>query len=131
MSYLLERRSVPQKGTAVFVIAKVSAGEMLCVLNGPVLTERTRYSIEREGVHYDTRPPLRFVNHSCAPSAAWYGKELRALRILQAGEEVTFDYTETESEISTPFACRCGSINCRKTVGHLDSVDTSLKESGS
>jgi hypothetical protein len=39
------------------------------------------------------------------------------LRVLNNGEEVTFDYTETESDFAAPFVCHCGGENCRNVIG--------------
>ncbi|MEZ5977877.1 MAG: SET domain-containing protein [Planctomycetota bacterium] len=35
---------------------------------------------------------FRFTNHSDEPNAVFYGAELFALRTIEAGEEITFDY---------------------------------------
>lgn len=43
-----------------------------------------------EGVNGDNE--LRFLNHSDKPNAEFYGTELYALREINAGEEITFDY---------------------------------------
>lgn len=102
---------------AVFVSREVSAGELLGTLTGVRQAHRTRYTIERDGHHYDPEPPMRYINHACSPSARWSGRELRALRPLPAGAEVTFDYTETESDFAAPFLCRCGGENCRNLIG--------------
>jgi uncharacterized protein len=37
---------------------------------------------------------LRYINHAHAPNAAFWGHELYALRDIEAGEEITFDYGE-------------------------------------
>lgn len=36
----------------------------------------------------------------------------RALRDIAAGNEITFNYLTTESEMAVPFNCSCGSTNC-------------------
>jgi hypothetical protein len=117
MNDVLEARPTPDRGTAVFVTRRVRAGDPLATLAGPRLAERTRYTIERDGIHYEPEAPVRYINHACAPTARWLGRELRALCTLQAGAEVTFDYTETESDFAAPFLCRCGSEHCRTVIG--------------
>ncbi len=117
MNDLLEARLTPDRGTAAFVTREINAGELLGTLAGPRIETRNRYTIERDGHHYEPGAPVRYVNHSCTPNARWSGHELRALRTLQAGEEVTFDYTETESGFAAPFLCRCLSENCRNVIG--------------
>lgn len=112
----LEILSTQDRDQAVFITRAISRDEVLGRLTGPVLAERTRYTIEREGRFYDPAPPIRFVNHSCDPSATWVGHELRALRALEIGAEVTFDYHQTETAIAWNFTCLCGSENCRGVV---------------
>jgi uncharacterized protein len=59
--------------------------------------------------------PMRFTNHSCLPNARLCldnGRvEFFALRVIEAGEELTVDYGETHHE--GRLACRCGAQGCR------------------
>jgi|UPI000698F023 hypothetical protein len=118
MHDILEIRPTPDRGTAAFVTRTVPVGELLGTLTGPQMPARGRYTIERDGNHYEPGVPVRYVNHSCEPNARWEGHELRVLRPLEAGDEVTFDYTETESDFAAPFLCQCGGENCRKVIGN-------------
>lgn len=43
-----------------------------------------------EGI--DGKNEMRFLNHSDAPNADWWGTELYAIKPIAAGEEITFDY---------------------------------------
>lgn len=74
--------------------------------------------IER-GVFYDLVDQSRYVNHSCAPNSfvdcglspngeAW--ANLVALRDIESGEELTFDY-EFSADLAIP--CTCGAAQCR------------------
>jgi hypothetical protein len=56
--------------------------------------------------------PFIFLNHSCDPSAVQRGDELFAIRAIEPGEEVTFDYQASEYEFAEPFHCRCASPKC-------------------
>jgi len=65
-------------------------------------------------------------NHSCNPNAGVRGKnELFALRNIQKGEEIMFDYSTTEVP-DTPWSmkCVCGDSSCRKLVAGLLSIPT-------
>ncbi len=59
--------------------------------------------------------PMRFTNHSCQPNARLCldnGRvEFYALRVIEAGEELTVDYGETHHD--GKLACRCGAPGCR------------------
>jgi hypothetical protein len=45
-----------------------------------------------EGI--DGKNEMRFLNHARPPNAEWYDNDLYALREIEAGEEITFDYGE-------------------------------------
>jgi hypothetical protein len=115
---LLEIRANSAGELGVYTTIAVPFGQRLARLAGPVVPLRTRYTIERDNVFYDPAPPLRFINHSCAPNSSWSGHDLLASRHLSAGEEVTWDYLETEQEIAAAFACLCGSPGCRGSINN-------------
>lgn len=56
----------------------------------------------------------RYLNHSCQPNGYINTAELTfvALRKIGEGEECTFNYLTTESEMAAPFICRCGAAKC-------------------
>lgn len=78
--------------------------------------------------------PTRFINHSCDPNLRIFARvgdhadkhihdlALFAIKDIQRGEELTFDYvdgvTEEQDEIDGNIEgmteCLCGSSNCRK-----------------
>lgn len=61
---------------------------------------------------------LSLVNHSCDPNVQFdvARMELRALRPIAEGEELTFFYPSTEWVMSCPFACGCGAARCLKQI---------------
>jgi len=63
-----------------------------------------------------------YQNHSCDPNTWWADDfTLVARRSIMPGEEVTFDYSTSESlENPEMPACHCGSPCCRR---HLDPLD--------
>lgn len=60
-----------------------------------------------------------FVNHSCDPNCGFLNNtimsELYAIRDIEPGEEITFDYQcmDTENSFYSGMICKCGSANCR------------------
>ena len=67
----------------------------------------------------------RFFNHSCDPNCESVVEKRRvyieAIRAIEAGEEMTYDYQIYKEEgdpenIDEVFACRCGFANCRGTM---------------
>ena len=58
------------------------------------------------------KPPSRFVNHSCRPNALGTERHDVAIRVIEAGEEVTVDYG-AEQASGRRLRCRCGAPDCR------------------
>jgi len=67
--------------------------------------------------------PERFINHSCEPNT-YVRTDMRtgvrqvwALRSIQEGDEITWDYAlNIWEEWIRPAPCHCGSENCLKTI---------------
>ena len=67
----------------------------------------------------------RFINHSCDPNSESLIDDRRvfieAIRTIQAGEEITYDYQIGRDRTDPPnvdeiFACRCGAGSCRGSM---------------
>ena len=70
----------------------------------------------------------RWINHSCNPNCEAIEEDDRifiyAMRNIQAGEELLYDYRMEIDEPTTEaakkkFACHCGASNCRGTMLEL------------
>ena len=58
-----------------------------------------------------------FVNHSCEPNCGMNGATIIvALRTIEPGEELTYDYAMSDGSDYDEFECHCGSAMCRGTV---------------
>ncbi len=67
-----------------------------------------------------------WINHSCMPNAGLNGQiVLVALRDIQPGEEITFDYAMSDGTAYDEFDCMCGSPDCR---GYVSGSDWALPE---
>ena len=65
------------------------------------------------------------VNHSCEPNCGVEGKlKIVAMRDIEPGEEITFDYAMSESS-DYKIACNCGKSACR---GIITGNDWKIKE---
>lgn len=116
----------------------VAPGTLMFRLDGELTGTPTRYSVQLgRDRHLDLPPSYgieeimdrfywRFMNHSCAPSAAIRDCEVYSVRAIQPREEITFDYNTTEFELAEPFECRCGAEHCVRQVAgfaHLAPAD--------
>jgi SET domain-containing protein len=70
----------------------------------------------------------RWINHSCNPNCEAIEEDDRvfiyAMRNIQAGEELLYDYRMQIDEpitdaVKKKFACHCGASNCRDTMLEL------------
>ena len=55
-------------------------------------------------------------NHSCTPNTAYEGLNVKAIRRIKKGEELTLDYTCFLDDSMEPFKCQCGSPVCRGII---------------
>ena len=113
---------------------RISKGELIVIWSGTLVdgaeldalpqTVR-RYSLQVEENQYlvslsDCEPP-DFVNHSCEPNAGLSGQiALVAMRDIEAGEEITYDYAMSDGSAYDEFECGCGAAACRGRVSGED-----------
>lgn len=87
------------------------AGDKIMKLDGEITDEATFESIQiKEGAHLQMHKPARLLNHDCAPNGYidFENLEYKAMRDIEQGEQLTWDYNTSEWLIQRPFACRCG-----------------------
>lgn len=60
-------------------------------------------------------PYLSSINHSCQPTAKMVGNCVVPILPLQAGDEITVDFT-VEVDTAYPFDCKCGAPNCKGRI---------------
>ncbi len=128
--FLERRRLVELDGYGVFALDDIERGALLCVWGGRVMTEarlqvapiRQRiHAIQvEEGLYLAPRETLHdadYFNHSCEPNAGLSSAiSLSALRLIEAGEEVCFDYAMSDGSPYDEFECYCSSLQCRGIV---------------
>jgi hypothetical protein len=72
-----------------------------------------------------------YVNHSCEPNTGIRQVDGRvilfALRPIEAGDEITFDYSTTQSGGYWTMACQCGSGGCRGVIGDFADLPKPLR----
>lgn len=91
-----------QKGFGLFATRKFSVGE----------------SIYRMDYWSQPQMPMHMTNHSCDPNASFdEGGMLVAVRQIETGEEITFDYVANPLPASPwNFECRCGAKDCVRWI---------------
>src|SRR5450631_2821563 len=67
----------------------------------------------------------RYINHGCDPNCESTAMDKRifieAIRTIQSGEELTYDYQiqrddDDDANVENVYACRCGAKNCRGSM---------------
>ncbi|NJM97533.1 MAG: SET domain-containing protein [Phormidesmis sp. RL_2_1] len=71
---------------------------------------------------------LAHLNHHCNPNVVvdTARMELRAIRDISPGEDLTFFYPSTEWEMAEPFACLCGDNKCLKTISGAKDISLNV-----
>ena len=132
-SKLEGRLKADKSGNSIFAIEPIKKGELVAVFGGVVYEWETFIhlpEIERmlclqvEDRHFLVPRPIGegdYVNHSCNPNAGLSGQiGLVAMRDIQIGEEVCFDYAMCDTMPYDEFNCLCGATTCRHKVGGND-----------
>jgi len=120
------------EGCGVFAICPFRKGEpILAIDDSRVVNDHAPLQANEEERHCDylergrvvlMQPPERYINHSCNPNT--YVKTVKGKRLviarreIEAGEEVTYDYSINSSG-DTIWLCRCDAARCRREI-HSD-----------
>jgi SET domain-containing protein len=138
-----EVRQSPVHGKGVFALRPIAAGERIIEYRGERITwdDATRRAAERGGPVNHTfyfsladgnvidggrrGNDARWINHACEPNCEAFEDDgrvyIHALRDIDAGEELNYNYALIYDERHTPalkrlFACRCGTPACTGTM---------------
>ncbi|KAL7702032.1 SET domain containing protein [Lotmaria passim] len=124
---LVEVRANGAMGQATFAARTIPKGTRFFKVSGLVLPFPTVYTIQLErGRHLQFADGAQCLAHSCTPNvrimidAESRSLDCLALRDIQAGEVIAFNYLTTEWDMSTPFPCLCGGANaCYRRIHGL------------
>ena len=110
----------------VYATAHIKVGEIvLGIDDSHVVTDPSLLTAEQNEYDCDyladgkvilMQEPEKYINHSCNPSS--YVKttgdirKVIAVRDIQIGQEITYDYSMNGDNEGT-FTCHCGASNCR------------------
>jgi SET domain-containing protein len=138
MSPKLEERYKPAvNGMGVFAVKAIPKGELLALWGGHIIPAsevspdmpNLRGVLQVEDEHFVFAPTSEsadLFNHSCSPNAGFSGQiSLVAMKDIEAGAEVCFDYAMCDGSDYDEFDCACGGENCR---GRVTGNDWQIKE---
>lgn len=143
LSPRFEIRASAIQGLGAFALRRIKAGARLIEYQGERISAAEavrRYADDRRAtthvvlftVNEDTfidagvgGNDAQYFNHSCAPNCEAVLEAgriyIEALRTVEPGEELTYDYQLAHPEPFDPdaaqrYACHCGASNCRGTL---------------
>ncbi|MGZ3157721.1 MAG: SET domain-containing protein [Burkholderiaceae bacterium] len=127
-------------GKGVFATRTIPAGAFVIEYTGEVISSKqavrrynpspdnpthTFYFSLESGKVIDGGNDARWINHACEPNCEAREEDghifIYALRDIDAGEELNYDYGLVVEERYTPaikraYECRCGTSSCRHTM---------------
>jgi hypothetical protein len=111
-------------------IAPIKAGELLTIIGGGIYSLEEldtlspkihSYSIQVDDhayiAPYTETETAFIINHSCTPNAGLMGQiSFVALRDIEEGEEICYDYAMSDGSSYDEFPCSCNTQYCRHQV---------------
>lgn len=136
-----QARPAGEKGWGSYVVEPIEAGETVAAFGGHIvpLAVLQTFSDDRQGrsiqvdtdlylVSGDTPDAGDMLNHSCEPNCGLLGQMLVvAMRDIEPGEELSFDYAMCDASDYDEFRCLCGEPTCREIVTGSDWRDPDLQ----
>jgi len=94
------------------------------------LTQPTYLTVQIDHYQHIHLAPvfLQYINHSCEPNVYFdvSKHEVRCLRDIEAGEEITFFYPSTEWSMDQAFECTCNKPSCLGIINGATHLDKSV-----
>ncbi len=134
----LSLREVPGKGRGVFAMRAFAKGEEVLEFLGDIrdvgefadltyaLQVGPRAFLSASGGIDD------YVNHSCLPNCGIHEVRGRillfALKPILKNEEISFDYSTTQTGGFWEMDCQCGSPNCRRRIGDFRDLPRTVRD---
>ena len=85
----------------------IDDGEIIYFLSGLIRSRPTRTSIQISPYQHIEDEQGQYINHNCHPSTKVVGNKLVAVRKINNGDSITFNYNHSEYDMSCPFICNC------------------------
>ena len=103
-------------GQALFSLKNHHSNDVVFVLNGEIKKTPTKYTIEINKDEHIIDEWGIYMNHSFNPTTQISGRNVIAIRDINIGDELNFNYNVSETNMATPFNTPEG------YVGGLESI---------
>lgn len=134
----IKLRRTKKFGLGVFAKQKIKKGERIASFDGPIFDyeyehwsdDILNHTIQFEKRKWrDSNGVARFLNHSCDPNCGIKNLfDVVAMRDIEKGEQITWDYEMTEKNPWWRMRCRCGFINCRRWIGNYKNMPRAVRK---
>lgn len=111
-SLYIESTSEGPGQSGVFARKPFNSGDTVLCLDGPTLEFPTRTSIQVSQRKHIEDKIGAFINHSCNPTCRVEEYRIVAIKDIEADDQITFNYSENETIMASPFICAC----CNKLI---------------
>ena len=122
-------RSTNAEGKGLLLTKSVKSGETVFVLSGEIFDSPTRESIHiGDNKHIYDEFGI-FINHSFKPTVKISHKDVVALVDMNPGDEITFNYNDSEINMANPFqdgGCICVWRN-EKGLNSVSSINNKIE----
>lgn len=136
-----QARPAGDKGWGSYAVEPINAGETVAAFGGSVVPlavletfndDRQSRSIQVDTDLYlvsgETPDAGDMLNHSCEPNCGLSGQILLvAMRDIEPGEELSFDYAMCDASDYDEFRCLCEEPTCREIITGSDWRDPDLQ----
>ena len=130
-------RSSAIHAAGCYTTARIASGTRVVEYTGPRITKEQAdekyqdslttylFGIGDGSVVIDGHGTAMFINHSCDPNCQTDEKNgrvwIRAIRNIESGEELTYDYNLYDGDEGDAF-CNCGAKSCRQTMYSAEEI---------
>ena len=131
-------RNTKKYGRGVYAKAPIRKGEKIAAFDGniyddnfePWTQDLLTHTIQfGPRIWRDSKGCARYINHSCEPNCGIKGLfTVVAMRSIEKGEQITWDYEMTEKSDWWKMKCRCGSPDCRKVIGNYKNMPKAIRK---
>ena len=130
-------RRTKKYGRSVFAVRPIRKGELIASFDGEIYDDDfdewtddlLNHAIQfGKAIWRDSKGMARYINHSCEPNCGIKKLfSIVAMRPIEAGEQITWDYEMTEKNPWWKMKCRCGSPVCRKVIGNYTRMPKAVR----
>jgi hypothetical protein len=116
-------------GRCIIANEPIRKGEIVCYGDSSTINKPIKYSYQiDDNIHLIGPGGL---DHNCSKPTCGIERETNnfiALRDIESGELLTYNYLSTEYEMNTPFKCLCGEVKCFNQIKGFKYLNSDEKE---